>query len=70
MTGIENPIMAGQELLKKGARLKWVIVKMGAKGSILITKSSITCAPGFKVSLLLEREIEFLFGIHFFDYLL
>lgn len=52
LTGIENPIMAGQELLKKGARLKWVIVKMGAKGSILITKSSITCAPGFKVDVI------------------
>nr|GMD20078.1 probable fructokinase-4 [Ipomoea batatas] len=52
LTGIENPIMAGQELLKKGACLKWVIVKMGAKGSILITKSSITCAPGFKVDVI------------------
>ena len=49
MTGIKNPILAGQELLKKGVRTKWVIVKMGSRGSILITMSSISCAPAFKV---------------------
>ena len=50
LTGIANPILAGQELLRKGVRTKWVVVKMGPKGSILITTSSITCAPAFKVS--------------------
>ncbi|KAI8523003.1 hypothetical protein RHMOL_Rhmol13G0040900 [Rhododendron molle] len=50
LTGIRNPVLAGQELLKKGLRTKWVIVKMGAKGSILITMSSISCAPAFKVN--------------------
>lgn len=49
LTGIKNPIIAGQELLKKGVRTKWVIVKMGSRGSILITMSSISCAPAFKV---------------------
>lgn len=49
LTGIGNPVLAGQELLKKGLQTKWVIVKMGAKGSILITGSSISCAPAFKV---------------------
>ncbi|XVE77880.1 hypothetical protein DITRI_Ditri13aG0099100 [Diplodiscus trichospermus] len=49
LTGIANPIRAGQELLRKGVRTKWVVVKMGPKGSILITMSSITCAPAFKV---------------------
>lgn len=49
LTGIENPILAGQELLRKGERTKWVIVKMGSKGSILITRSSVTCAPSFQV---------------------
>lgn len=49
MTRIRNPVLAGQELLKKGLRTKWVIVKMGAKGSTLITMSSISCAPAFKV---------------------
>ncbi|XVE72992.1 hypothetical protein DITRI_Ditri11bG0082500 [Diplodiscus trichospermus] len=49
LTGIANPILAGQELLRKGVRTKWVVVKMGPKGSILITTSSITCAPAFKV---------------------
>ncbi|KAK9281183.1 hypothetical protein L1049_004078 [Liquidambar formosana] len=50
LTGIGNPILAGQELLRKGIRTKWVIVKMGAKGSILISMSSISCAPAFKVN--------------------
>ncbi|KAA8543336.1 hypothetical protein F0562_021169 [Nyssa sinensis] len=50
LTGIGNPILAGQELLRKGVRTKWVIVKMGSKGSILITMSSISCAPAFKVN--------------------
>ncbi|OMO78418.1 Carbohydrate kinase PfkB [Corchorus capsularis] len=49
LTGIVNPILAGQELLRKGVRTKWVVVKMGSKGSILITASSITSAPAFKV---------------------
>jgi fructose-1-phosphate kinase PfkB-like protein len=50
LTGIGDPILAGQELLKRGIRTKWVIVKMGLKGSILITTSSIACAPAFKVT--------------------
>ncbi|XVF80919.1 hypothetical protein PTKIN_Ptkin15bG0113700 [Pterospermum kingtungense] len=52
LTGIANPILAGQQLLKKGVRTKWVVVKMGPKGSILITTSSITCAPAFKVKVM------------------
>ncbi|KAG6724220.1 hypothetical protein I3842_03G247900 [Carya illinoinensis] len=52
LTGIKNPIIAGQELLKKGVRTKWVIVKMGSRGSILITMSSISCAPAFKVNVI------------------
>lgn len=49
LTGIGNPILAGQQLLRQGVRAKWVIVKMGAKGSILVTKSSVSCAAAFKV---------------------
>ncbi|CAJ2627730.1 unnamed protein product [Trifolium pratense] len=63
LTGIGDPILAGQELLKRGIRTKWVIVKMGLKGSILITASSIVCAPAFKVtahSQLSIASIEFL----------
>ncbi|KAF5199625.1 pfkB-like carbohydrate kinase family protein [Thalictrum thalictroides] len=52
LTGVSNPILAGQELLRKGKRTKWVIVKMGPKGSILITKSSVSCAPAFKVNVI------------------
>lgn len=49
LTGIADPVLAGQELLRKGVRTKWVIIKMGPKGSLLITMSSISCAPAFKV---------------------
>ncbi|KAL5712241.1 hypothetical protein ACHQM5_014432 [Ranunculus cassubicifolius] len=52
LTGITNPILAGQDLLRKGERTKWVIVKMGSKGSILITESSISGAPAFKVNVI------------------
>ncbi|XP_038693885.1 fructokinase-1-like [Tripterygium wilfordii] len=52
LTGIKNPVLAGQELLKKGVHTKWVIVKMGYRGSVLITMSSISCAPGFKVEVI------------------
>lgn len=52
LTGVGNPILAGQELLKKAVRTKWVIVKMGAKGSILITTSTVSCAPAFKVDVI------------------
>ncbi|XP_008806246.2 probable fructokinase-1 [Phoenix dactylifera] len=50
LTGITNPIRAGLELIRKGVRTKWVIIKMGSKGSILITQSIISCAPAFKVN--------------------
>ncbi|PKU72497.1 uncharacterized protein LOC110098787 isoform X1 [Dendrobium catenatum] len=50
LTGIKNPILAGRELIEKGIRINWVIIKMGAKGSMLITKSSISCAPAFTVN--------------------
>ncbi|KAL6516158.1 hypothetical protein OROGR_019463 [Orobanche gracilis] len=52
LTGTEDPILAGRELLRKGIRTKWVIIKMGPKGSILITPSSISCAPAFKVNVM------------------
>ncbi|XP_068650703.1 uncharacterized protein [Aristolochia californica] len=49
LTGITNPILSGQELIRKGVRTKWVILKMGPKGSILITPKKIFCAPALKV---------------------
>ncbi|XP_020233327.1 fructokinase-1 [Cajanus cajan] len=52
LTGIGDPVLAGQELLKRGIHTKWVIVKMGSRGSILITASSIACAPAFKVNVI------------------
>ncbi|KAD6120097.1 hypothetical protein E3N88_11368 [Mikania micrantha] len=50
ITGLRNPVAAGKELLSKGIRTKWVIIKMGSKGSVLITRSGISCAPSFKVN--------------------
>lgn len=52
LTGISNPILAGQELLKRGFRTQWVIIKMGSKGSILITLSGASCAPSFKAKVI------------------
>ncbi|GLU03629.1 hypothetical protein SLE2022_208180 [Rubroshorea leprosula] len=52
LTGIGNPTLAGQELLRRGVQTKWVIVKMGPKGSLLITTSSVTCAPAFQVKVI------------------
>ncbi|KDP21349.1 hypothetical protein JCGZ_21820 [Jatropha curcas] len=52
LTGIGDPLLAGQELLKNGVRTKWVIIKMGSRGSILVSMSSISCAPAFKVNVI------------------
>ncbi|XP_037419706.1 2-dehydro-3-deoxygluconokinase-like, partial [Triticum dicoccoides] len=49
LTNIGNPIQAGQELLRRGIRTKWVVIKMGSKGSIMITESAVSCAPSFKI---------------------
>lgn len=57
LTGIANPILAGQELLRTGVRTKWVVVKTGPRGSILITTSNITCASAFKVSYRLSFNV-------------
>ncbi|KAJ8512646.1 hypothetical protein OPV22_003080 [Ensete ventricosum] len=50
LTGIKNPIQAGEALIRRGERTKWVIIKMGSKGSILINRSTVSCAPAFKVN--------------------
>ncbi|CAM8994717.1 unnamed protein product [Rhodiola kirilowii] len=50
LTGVKDPIQAGKDLLRNGVRTKWVIIKMGARGSVLITTSSISCVPAFKVN--------------------
>ncbi|XP_062216727.1 uncharacterized protein LOC133916865 isoform X2 [Phragmites australis] len=41
---------AGQELLKRGIRTKQVVIKMGSKGSIMITENAVSCAPSFKIN--------------------
>jgi len=50
LTNVKNPIEAGQELLKRGIRTKQVVIKMGSKGSIMITKNVVSCAPSFKIN--------------------
>ncbi|GJN30372.1 hypothetical protein PR202_gb18669 [Eleusine coracana subsp. coracana] len=50
LTNIKHPIQAGQELLKKGIRTKQVVIKMGSKGSIMITENAVSCAPSFKIN--------------------
>ncbi|WOK98649.1 hypothetical protein Cni_G07361 [Canna indica] len=50
LTGIKNPIRAGEDLMNRGVRTKWVIIKMGSKGSMLINRSTVACAPAFKVN--------------------
>ncbi|XP_062209976.1 fructokinase-1-like [Phragmites australis] len=50
LTNIRNPIQAGQELLKRGIRTKQAVIKMGSKGSIMITKNTVSCAPSFKIN--------------------
>ncbi|KAL9239722.1 hypothetical protein vseg_014016 [Gypsophila vaccaria] len=52
LTGISDPILAGQELLKNGIRSKWIIIKLGSKGSVLITMSGTSCAPSYKVKVI------------------
>jgi hypothetical protein len=49
LTNVKNPVEAGQELLKRGIRTKQVVIKMGSKGSIMVTKNAVSCAPAFKV---------------------
>ncbi|KAK4742925.1 hypothetical protein SAY87_000926 [Trapa incisa] len=51
LTGMDDPVLAGQTLLRQGTQTKWVVIKMGSKGSIIITKSTIACAPAFKVNI-------------------
>ncbi|CAN6321325.1 unnamed protein product, partial [Urochloa humidicola] len=50
LTNVKNPIEAGQDLLKRGIRTKQVVIKMGSKGSIMITKNAVSCAPSFKIN--------------------
>ncbi|XP_031502157.1 uncharacterized protein LOC116265580 [Nymphaea colorata] len=49
LTGATNPIRAGQELIRESSHTRWVIIKMGSRGSLLVTKSSVSYAPAFKV---------------------
>lgn len=47
LTGKDNLIDAGKELLKLGAKI--VVIKMGARGSVLITKENIIYEPAYEV---------------------
>lgn len=59
LTNIRNPVQAGQELLKRGIRTMQVVIKMGSKGSIMVTKNTISCVPAFKVLIVLINSLSF-----------
>ncbi|MCD6508856.1 MAG: sugar kinase [Thermoprotei archaeon] len=47
LTGKEDPLEAGRELLRHGAEI--VVIKMGEKGSMLITKEGVLREPAYDV---------------------
>jgi hypothetical protein len=49
LTGIADPVFSAKALLEKGENTKWVIVKMGEKGCLMITTRGIYQVPAFKV---------------------
>ena len=49
LTGIADPVFSAKALLEKGENTKWVIVKMGEKGCLMITTQGIYQVPAFKV---------------------
>ena len=49
LTGIADPVFSAKALLEKGENTKWVIVKMGERGCLMITTQGIYQVPAFKV---------------------
>jgi sugar/nucleoside kinase (ribokinase family) len=47
LTGISDPLEAGRELLRKGPEI--VVIKLGGKGSIVVTKERVLKMPAFRV---------------------
>ena len=51
LTGVADPVSSAKALLEKGENTKWVIVKMGEKGCLMITAHGVYQVPAFKVIL-------------------
>ncbi|MCO5609515.1 hypothetical protein L7F22_063743 [Adiantum nelumboides] len=51
LTGLEDPTLAAKDLLAKGQRTKWVIVKLGESGCLMVTANSVYTVPAFKVDI-------------------
>lgn len=49
LTGLANPALAAQNLLHRGLFTKWVIIKMGSGGSMMVTSKGLFYAPALKV---------------------
>ncbi|XP_057825659.2 uncharacterized protein LOC131037517 isoform X1 [Cryptomeria japonica] len=49
LTEISNPVLAAQDLLQSGLNTKWVIIKLGSRGSLMVTSNGYHYAPAFKV---------------------
>lgn len=49
LTGLANPALAAQDLLHRGLFTKWVIIKMGSGGSMMVTSKGLFYAPALKV---------------------
>ncbi|XP_002969304.2 probable fructokinase-4 isoform X1 [Selaginella moellendorffii] len=52
LTGIDDPYAAATALLDNGMHTKWVIVKMGAQGSLMADRQGCHHVPGFKVDVI------------------
>ncbi|KAH9322665.1 hypothetical protein KI387_017304, partial [Taxus chinensis] len=49
LTKISNPVLAAQDLLQSGLITKWVIIKLGSRGSLMVTSNGCHYTPAFKV---------------------
>uniref|UniRef100_A0A0D6R9F3 Carbohydrate kinase PfkB domain-containing protein n=1 Tax=Araucaria cunninghamii TaxID=56994 RepID=A0A0D6R9F3_ARACU len=49
LTGHPNPILAANDLLHRGLATKWVIIKLGSRGYLMVTLKGFHYAPTFKV---------------------
>ncbi|KAI5066771.1 hypothetical protein GOP47_0017299 [Adiantum capillus-veneris] len=51
LTGLEDPVLSAKDLLAKGKRTKWVIVKLGERGCLMTTAHNVYQVPAFKVDI-------------------
>lgn len=49
LTGVADPVLSAKRLLDRGQCTKWVIIKMGDKGCLMVTGNDAYRVPAFKV---------------------